>query len=124
MHNEDWKRAFLAGLTMTTLALAACGGGGGASPDQIAAGQAEFRKTCATCHGPNAQGMERLGKNLHENAFVQSKSNAELVEFIKRGRPATHPDNLRGVDMPPRGGNPALKDEQIELIVAYVRSLQ
>ena len=109
------------------LAVAAgCGGGGGgaASDDLVARGHAEFKKTCATCHGPEAEGRPRLGKNLHANEFVASQSDAELVEFIKIGRPASHPLNERGVDMPPKGGNPALTDEQIELIVAYMRSIE
>ena len=36
---------------------------------------------------------------------------------------ATHPDNEQGVEMPPKGGNPALTDEQILLIIAYMRSI-
>lgn len=104
------------------LVAGACGGGGGGG-DAAAQGQAEFRKTCATCHGPNAEGMPRLGKNLHDNEFVRSQSDTELVQFLKEGRSATHPDNDRGVDMPPKGGNPAITDEQLTLIVAYMRSI-
>ena len=106
------------------LLTAACGGGAGGSAEEIAQGQHEFRKTCATCHGQNAEGMPRLGKALHDNEFVQSNSDAELIEFLKVGRPTSHPDNTRGVDMPPKGGNPALTEEQMRLIVRYMRSLQ
>lgn len=117
------RRLAGAGVAVLGLALAACGGGG-PDPEQVAAGQAAFRKTCATCHGQDAEGMPRLGKNLHENAFVRGKSDVELVAFIKQGRPASHPDNERKVDMPPKGGNPALTEEQMQLIVAYLRSIQ
>lgn len=124
-----------AGLGTTVAALAilavallatACGGGGGgeAVSPQVAAGQDLFRKTCASCHGQNAEGMERLGKNLHKNQFVRGKGDAELVTFLKEGRPATHPDNTRGVDMPPKGGNPALTDADLATIVTYLRSIQ
>lgn len=115
--------AALALVAVAALLATACGGGGGEGGDPAAAGLAEFRKTCATCHGPNAEGMPRLGKNLNDNEFVRGKSDAELVEFLKEGRPATHPDNDRGVDMPPKGGNPAVTDAQLQLIVTYMRSI-
>ena len=68
--------------------------------------------------------MPKLGKNLHRNEFARSKSDDDLVEFLKVGRPAFDPLNERGVDMPPRGGDPALTDDDLRLIVAYVRSIQ
>lgn len=125
--NDERLRWIGAAAVAVLLAVAAgCGGGGGGggSDDVVARGHAEFKRTCATCHGPDAEGMPRLGKNLHGNEFVASKSDAELIEFIKIGRPASHPLNERGVDMPPKGGNPALTEEQIELIVAYMRSIE
>jgi len=125
MHSVSSLRRFVAGLAILFVAVA-IGASGGSAPDpaQVAAGQSEFRKTCATCHGQDAQGMPRLGKDLHQNAFVRGKSDSELVAFIKQGRPASHPDNERKVDMPPKGGNPALNEEQMQLIVAYLRSIQ
>jgi len=108
------------------LMLAACGGGSGggsAESANVAQGHELFRSTCATCHGPDAEGMPRLGKNLHENAFVREQSDEELLQFLKQGRPASHPDNERGVDMPPRGGNPALTDADLIKIIAYMRSI-
>ncbi len=111
--------------TAAALALAACGGGGGAAAGDsalVAAGEAHYQKTCATCHGKNAQGLPKLGKNLHDNKFTQGLSDAELVEFLKKGRPAWDPLNEQGVDMPPRGGNPALTDQNLAEIVAYLRT--
>lgn len=104
---------------------AACGGGGGSSASEEAAqGLVQFRRTCAVCHGQNAEGMPRLGKNLHNNQFVASQTDEALVQFLIEGRPATHPDNTRGVDMPPKGGNPALTTEDLQQIVVYLRSIQ
>ncbi len=106
--------------------LAACGGSGGGDAgggDAVAQGHDEFKKICAVCHGPDGEGMPRLGKDLHNNEFVESSSDDELVAFIIEGRTATHPDNTRGVDMPPRGGNPNLSEAQIRQIIAYMRSL-
>jgi len=118
-------RAAVAGLALAA-ALAAVTGCGGpkASPEEIARGQDLFVKTCATCHGKNAEGMPKLGKNLHENPFVRGKSDEEMLQFLKVGRPAFDPLNERGVDMPPKGGNPALTEEDLRLIVTYVRSIQ
>ena len=116
--------AILVGTLAVALTVACGGGGGGASDDVVAQGHEEFKKTCATCHGQNAEGMPRLGKELYDNEFVKSQSDEQLVTFLKEGRSATHPDNTRGVDMPPKGGNPAITDEQLASIVAYMRSLQ
>jgi disulfide bond formation protein DsbB len=113
-------------LGAAVLLLVACGGGAGGGSGtsaEVAQGHELFRSTCATCHGPEAEGMPRLGKNLHDNAFVQGQGDEELVQFLKQGRPASHPDNERGVDMPPKGGNPALSDEDLAKIVAYMRSI-
>lgn len=107
------------------IVFAACGGGDAVvDPALIAAGEKHYGSTCATCHGPDARGVPRLGKDLHSNEFVQSRTDAELVDFLKVGRPAGSADNERGVDMPPRGGNPALKDEDMQAIVAYLRTLK
>jgi len=103
----------------------ACGEGGGSTTSEEAAqGLIQFRRTCAVCHGQNAEGMPRLGKNLHNNPFVASQTDDALVQFLIEGRPATHPDNSRGVDMPPKGGNPALTNENLQQIVDYLRSIQ
>ena len=110
--------------------LVACGGGGaggeggGGDAAMIAQGEKHFMSTCATCHGRDAQGLPNLGKGLHANGFVQTSSDRELIAFLKTGRPASHPLNTTGVDMPPKGGNPALSDEDMAAIVAYIKTLQ
>ena len=68
--------------------------------------------------------MPKLGKNLHNNAFTKGKTTEELAAFFKEGRLANHPDNEAKVDMPPKGGNPLLNDEDLRLIAVYVQSLQ
>jgi len=88
-----------------------------------AAGQAAFGTTCATCHGADGHGLPNLGKDLHANAFLAGLTDAEAVDFLKVGRPAGDPLNTTGVDMPPKGGNPALDDGDLLDIVAYVRTL-
>ncbi|MCP4202203.1 MAG: cytochrome c [bacterium] len=107
------------------LALLAIGcGDSGPSAERIAAGRELYLTTCAVCHGPDAKGIMTLGKDLHDNEFVKSLSDDELVAFLAEGRPATHPLNQRHVAMPPRGGNPSLSDEELGLIADYLRSIQ
>lgn len=87
-------------------------------------GEALFRQSCAACHGRDARGLPGLGKDLVAGAFARELSDADLVAFIERGRPADDPANTTGVPMPPKGGNPALTRADLADIVAYLRSLQ
>ncbi len=82
-----------------------------------------FVASCSACHGPNGEGMPGLGKPLKDSQFVANLSDEELVAFVKQGRPIWDPNNTTGVDMPPKGGNPALSDEQLMEIVRYLRSI-
>ncbi|MCW5777382.1 MAG: c-type cytochrome [Phycisphaeraceae bacterium] len=82
-----------------------------------------FVASCSACHGARGEGMEGLGKPLKGSEFVRSKSDGELVAFTKTGRPVWDADNTTGIDMPPKGGNPALTDEQIAEIVAFIRTI-
>ena len=115
-------------LAIATLVAGGCGGGGGdaggddAMAAKIAKGEKLFQRTCATCHGADGHGMPKLGKDLHNNQFTKNLSDEEMLEFIVKGRPAWHEDNTQGVDMPPRGGNPALTDEDILAIIAFQRT--
>ena len=123
--------------------LAACGGGAKEAPTtapaQPAATQApaaaampmgdpakgkEAFSTCAGCHGPDGKGLPNLGKDMTTSAFIKGQTDEQLMAFVKTGRPASDPANTTGVDMPPKGGNPAMTDQQIMDVIAYMRSLQ
>lgn len=143
-----FKRIYLlVFMLVCALALAACGGDKEEAVDQPAAaeaveannaeavaavegdsehGQELYMGTCVACHGPDAKGVPGLGKSLHasESDFVREKSDTELVEFIKVGRRPDDPLNTTGVDMPPKGGNPALSEEGMYDIVAWIRTLE
>lgn len=128
-------------LVLTTVALAvvllaACGGGASPTPTATtpagtvptgagdpARGKTLFSGTCAACHGVDAKGIPGVGKNL-VTGFAKDTADAPLVEFIKKGRDATDPQNTTGIPMPPKGGNPALTDQDLLHIVAYLRTLQ
>lgn len=137
------KRCYLAGLlAILILALSACGssnttagGGEEAAPAPTATeapvisgdkthGQELFESTCMACHGPGGTGIEGLGKPFVASEFIQSQDEQQLLNFIKLGRAADDPDNTTGIAMLPKGGNPALSDEEITDIIAYLRSLQ
>ncbi len=129
--------AMMAILAMS-LALVACGGGGSApsappaAPAEptaevhtgdAAAGKTLFDSVCIACHGPGGEGITGLGKPFTTSEFLLTVSDQQLLDFIKTGRPSTDPANTTGVDMPPKGGNPALTDAQLMDIIAYVRTL-
>lgn len=136
-----WKTAF--SLATASLLLAACGGGGDqttqnstatapqkqepAANQQIAGdpekGEEYYKQYCSTCHGMDAKGVEGLGKNLVQSEFIAASSDEELIQFILDGRAADDPQNTTGIPMPPKGGNPALSEEQIVHIVEYFREL-
>ncbi len=107
--------------------IAACGGPA-ATPEgpigDAVAGKTKFESTCSTCHGPDAKGIAGLGKDLTTSEFAKGLSNQALVDFLKVGRPSSDPANTTGVDMPPRGGNPAFTDQDLVDIMTYVRTLQ
>jgi disulfide bond formation protein DsbB len=97
---------------------------GAYDPAVIAEGQTVYSSLCVACHGADARGLPNLGKDLVTSEFVHSLSDQELLDFIKTGRPIWDPANTTGIDMPPKGGNPALTDDQILSIIAYLRTLQ
>ena len=110
------------------LAVSACGGSASSNPERVAvadvaAGRALFQSSCATCHGPNGEGVPNLGKDMRGNAWISQQSDAELVEFLKIGRRASDPRNVTGIDMPPRGGNASLTDADLARIVQFLRTL-
>ncbi|HEX6385679.1 MAG TPA: cytochrome c [Anaerolineae bacterium] len=116
------------------LALLLVGCGGTAAPAEPpasptpsgdpVAGETLFVQSCSACHGPEGEGIEGLGKDMTTSSFIAGMDEQEFLTFVKTGRPIGHPDNTTGVDMPPKGGNPALTDEQLLDIIAYIRTFQ
>src|SRR3990172_9469254 len=117
-------------LVLTALALSACGGGAGSpaapakSVGDAAKGKTKYDTTCTACHGADLKGITGLGKDLTTSTFVKGQPDTALIDFLKKGRPATDPANTTKVDMPPKGGNPALSDADLGDIVSYIRTLQ
>lgn len=100
------------------------GEGGAAIELTDHAGYDLFVASCAACHGQGAEGLEDLGLPLTTSGYVRGSTDADLVKFIKSGRSSWDENNSTGIDMPPKGGNPAITDDQLQTIVEYLRALQ
>ena len=83
------------------------------------AGKTTFDQNCAACHGDNAAGREGMGPPLVHRIYEPSH-HADPAFFlaVRNGVRAHH---WRFGDMAPVAG---VDDEQIETIIAYVRTLQ
>lgn len=90
----------------------------------IASGKKIYATTCIACHGPDGTGVKGNGKPLTTSEFVASLNDDELLAFILKGRDPSDPKNTTGVGMPPRGGNPALSEDDLLDVISYLRSLQ
>ncbi len=91
---------------------------------QVQNGKTLFGATCVACHGPAGLGVQGLGKNMVTSKFIRGLSDKELVSFVRRGRGVKDPANTTGVEMPAKGNNPALTDDQLMDIVQFMRGLQ
>ena len=85
---------------------------GAADPATLEKGRARFVKTCSPCHGEHAQGL--IGPNLTDRYWLHGGKITEIFQTVVGGVPAK--------GMPPWGR--ALKPEEIQAVVSYVRSLQ
>jgi len=138
------RTQLLVALLVVVLALAGCGGNdpeptatpapakpaAQAAPSAIVgdakAGETVYMGTCIACHGPDAKGVVGLGKSLYpaDSEFIRTKTDDELVQFILVGRTPDDPLNTTGVGMPAKGGNPAITEQQIHDVIAYIRELK
>ncbi|MBK8030017.1 MAG: cytochrome c [Chloroflexi bacterium] len=90
-------------------------------PPDVRAGENVILATCSACHGMNARGIQGLGKDLLDSEFIDSLTDDELVAFIRVGRQPFDPLNTTGVLMPASGGNPALTEQNLHDVVAFLR---
>ena len=75
-------------------------------------GAARFAKTCAPCHGAQAQGL--IGPNLTDDRWIHGGQVEQIFQSVAKGWPAK--------GMPPWGR--VVKPEELSALVSYVRSLQ
>lgn len=83
------------------------------TPEKVAKGKAAFG-ACMGCHGNKAEGRVGIGPRLASESFLAAASDDFLVENINEGR--------AGTTMVP--WKSSYSDEQVEAVVAYLRSLE
>ena len=116
-------------LVVVALVLSACGGAASAPASSAKAkgdatkGKTVFTTTCSACHGADAKGLPGLGKDMTTSTFIKGLNDDDFLAFLKTGRPASDPKNTTKVDMPPKGGNPALTDQDLYDVIAYIRTV-
>ena len=83
-----------------------------------AATAALFKTRCALCHGPDGRGdgpgsaaLKPAPRNFHDQAYMSTRTDAQLSEVIHQGKGA----------MPKWGG--ILTDDQITGLIKHVREL-
>ncbi len=91
-----------------------------AADDSTAApsGQAIYAQTCIACHGANGKGAIPGVPDFAGKDSPLSKSDAELVRNISEGFQS--PGSFMA--MPAKGGNPALTEEDVKAVLAYLRA--
>lgn len=78
----------------------------------LAVARERFAKTCASCHGENAQGL--IGPNLTDEFWLHGGTVSEIFTSVVKGIPAK--------GMPPWGR--AIPPEELSALISYIRSLQ
>ena len=85
---------------------------GAANPAVLEVGRSRFTRTCASCHGEQAQGL--IGPNLTDDRWIHGGTVEQIFQSVAKGWPAK--------GMPPWGR--AVTPEELSALVSYVRSLQ
>jgi mono/diheme cytochrome c family protein len=86
--------------------------------EEARTGQVVFDRLCASCHGANAAGGPAGPPLVHSIYRPAHHADVAFVLAVRRGVGAHH---WRFGDMPPQ---PGLREDEIGLIVRYVRELQ
>ncbi|NHZ82115.1 c-type cytochrome [Massilia sp. CCM 8695] len=82
-----------------------------ASPAELAAGEKIYAASCVSCHGAAVLGAPKLGDK------------PSWTPRIAKGMYVLYDHATKGFNMmPPRGGNAALKDEEMKAVVDFMVS--
>lgn len=88
---------------------------------QASAAGTLYLENCAICHGDDARGPtnpDYQGSILVDNKFVKSKTDEQLIAFLKKGRPPDAPDTTMRTLMP---AFDYLKEDELKLLVQFLR---
>lgn len=81
------------------------------SAADLALGEKIYGTTCLSCHGAGVLGAPKIGDK------------AAWASRLAKGVDTLHANALKGLNMmPPKGGNAALKDEELKAAVDYMIS--
>lgn len=83
-----------------------------ASTEAVGEGQKVFSTTCASCHGPNAEGL--VGPNLTDKFWIHGNAGTDILKAVNEG----FPDK----GMPAWG--PVIGDTKARNVTAFVLSIR
>ncbi len=84
---------------------------GTASAGDLVKGEEVYKATCVACHGSGVMGAPKLGDK------------AAWEPRIAAGKDTIYANSINGIKMmPPKGGNPSLKDEDVKAAVDFMLS--
>ena len=83
-----------------------------------------WTSTCRSCHGEGGEGIPGQGKDIRASVFTAERSDEELLAFVRIGRMPFDPLNTTGIQMPPKGGNPLLQDQDLLDAIAFLRTFE
>jgi mono/diheme cytochrome c family protein len=96
-------------------------GSAAALPGDPAKGATLYGQNCATCHGANLEGG--IGAVLNPIDKMPGVANpldpTFLIDIITNGR-VHQPGDPRSTDMPAKGGNTSLTDQDVKDIASYI----
>jgi cytochrome c oxidase cbb3-type subunit III len=85
---------------------------GAANEAVLDLGASRFARSCAPCHGEQAQGL--IGPNLTDDRWLHGGSVEQVFQTVAKGWPSK--------GMPPWGR--AVRPDELAALVSYLRSLQ
>lgn len=88
-----------------------------AQPAGAASGEAVFRQTCIACHGENGRGAVPGAPDLTRSDGPLAQSDEVVIRHVTEGFQSPGSP----MAMPPKGGNPALTQADLEAVLAYMR---
>ena len=93
-------------------------------PPSAARGATLFATSCAQCHGTSGRGMPRQGPSLRDSHFIAGQDDRRLIAFVRNGRTPDDAASVMKLYMPAKGGVASYSDNDLQDIVAHVRTLQ
>ncbi len=79
-------------------------------------GRQVYMQTCVACHGPDGTGSVPGTPDLTKPGGRLSKSNDVLLEHVRDG----FRSEGSSMAMPPKGGNPSLREDELKDVIAYM----